>query len=216
VAPLLDTLAGRFAVVAVVSGRRAADVAARAGVGPPVRVFGLYGLEDERGPTSPDAGALIAAAERALPDVERAAAYVPESLVEPKGLQTAVHYRAAPEPEAARRVLLERLGGVARSHGLRLLEGKRVVEVAADGTPTKGDVVEEVARAHSLGGVLYAGDDLADLEAFAALDRLAGQRVVTAKVAVRSAEAPQALLDGADVVVDGPRGLLELLEELAG
>ena len=214
VAAVLEGLADRFAVVAIVSGRRAADVAARAGVHPPVRVFGLYGLEDERGPTGEDAEALIAGAARALPEVERAASYVPEALVEPKGLQAAVHYRAAPDPEAARRVLLERLAGVAETHGLQLVEGKRVIEVTAPGVPTKGGVVREVVASAGLAAVLYAGDDLADLEAFASLDRLRAEGVTTVKVAVRSPETPPRLLDDADLVVDGPAGLLALLGEL--
>ncbi len=214
-AAVLEALAGRFRTVAIVSGRRAADVAGRAGVRPPVRVFGLYGLEDERGPTAPGAEALIAAAERALPDVERAASYVPESVVEPKGLQTAVHYRAAPDPEAARRVLFERLATVAETHGLALLEGKRVIELVAPGGPTKGDVVSEGARSGRLEAVLYAGDDLADLEAFSALERLGAGGVQAVKVAVRSVETPAELVDRADVVVAGPPGLLALLRKLA-
>jgi hypothetical protein len=39
--------------------------------------------------------------------------------------------------------------------------------------------------------------------------------VATVKVAVRGAETPAALLDAADLLVDGPGGLVELLRRLA-
>lgn len=212
-APALERLVARFRVVAVVSGRSAAEVASLVGV--PVRIFGLYGLEDERGPT-PDADGLAAAVGEALPEIERAAAYVPGSRVERKGLSVAVHYRGVPEPEAARRVLLERLGGLARARHLEVIEGKRVVELAAAPRPSKGDVLRRVSRDEGLRYLLFAGDDLADLDAFDAVEELASEGRAGIKVAVRSGETPDPLVERADLVVEGPRGLLDLLSGLAG
>jgi len=63
--------------------------------------------------------------------------------------------------------------------------------------------------------VLYAGDDHADLDAFAALDQLARGGLDTLKVAVRGPETPAALVEAADVVVEGPTGLVALLGQLA-
>jgi trehalose 6-phosphate phosphatase len=77
-------------------------------------------------------------------------------------------------------------------------------------------VIERVAGEERLEYVLFAGDDLADLDAFAAMDRLAEGGVTGLRVAVRSEETPDALIEAADVVVEGPRGLLELLERMAG
>lgn len=205
----LNLLAATFRVVAVVSGRRARDVAEL--LGAQIHYYGLYGLEDREGPIS---GEMPASIERLLPEVERAAAYVPGARVEHKGVQLAVHYRGASDPEAAARVLRERLGKVANAHGLRLLEGKRVLELAAADGPTKGDVVSRLSEEANLRYLLYAGDDVADLEAFAAIDRLASSGVVGMKVAVRSLETPETLLQAADVVVDGPHGLIELLRSL--
>ena len=205
----LDLLSATFRVVAVVSGRRARDVAEL--LGAQVRYYGLYGLEDLEGAISDEMPASI---ERLLPEVERAAAYVPGSHVEHKGVQLAVHYRGASDPEAAARVLRERLGKVANAHGLTVLEGKRVLELAPADGPTKGDVVSRLSSEADLGYLLYAGDDVADLEAFAAIDRLASSGVVGMKVAVRSLETPETLLRAADEVVDGPYGLIELLRYL--
>jgi trehalose 6-phosphate phosphatase len=209
---LLRELAGRYRLVAVISGRPASQVAAL--VGAPVRIFGLYGLEDERG-TSPDARTLTEAVAEAIPDIERAAALVPGARVERKGLSAAVHYRSASDAELARRVLLERLGAIAERRRLEVLEGKRVVELAGTPRPSKGHVVRKVVREENLGYGLFAGDDLADLEAFAAIDELVGTGFQAIKVAVRSLETPDALMERADLTVEGPSGLLELLRNLA-
>ena len=208
-ASTLEELAASFGVVAVVSGRRAADVARllRANV----RYFGLYGLEDDVAALDRDAPAFV---EQVLPKVERIVSGIPGARVEHKGVQLAVHYRGAPDPEAAADTLRERLGTVAEAHGLTLLEGKRVLELAPMNGPTKGDVVRSLAREAALRYLLYAGDDVADLASFQELDRLDESGVSGVKVAVRSLETPELLLSAADVVVEGPRGLIDLLRSL--
>jgi trehalose 6-phosphate phosphatase len=208
-AATLEALAVSFQVVAVVSGRRARDVAEvlRANI----RYFGLYGLEDDPGFLEDETSSLMA---RLVPEVERAIDDIPGSRVEHKGVHLAVHYRGASDPEAAGETIRHRLGELAEVHGLRLLQGKRVLELAPENGPTKGDVVRRLTTEADLRYVLYAGDDLADLEAFAAIDRLAPSGVVGVKVATRSLETPEALLSRADLVVEGPRGLIDLLRSL--
>ena len=49
---------------------------------------------------------------------------------------------------------------------------------------------------------------------FAAVDRLWGEGLECVKVAVGGPETPAALVAAADVVVDGPQGLVALLREL--
>jgi trehalose 6-phosphate phosphatase len=63
---------------------------------------------------------------------------------------------------------------------------------------------------HGLRRALYAGDDTTDLDAFAGLDGLE----VAVRVAVASAEAPPTLRERADLTVDSPAELLELLRGL--
>ena len=208
----LDALADAGAVVAVISGRPALEVSSL--VGSRIRYFGLYGLEDQGGPVAPSEET-VAALESVLPEIERAASLVPGSRVEHKGLHVAVHYRGSPEPDSARRVLLERLRPVAQARRFRVLEGKKVVELAPERGPTKGDVVLRVAREARLAAALYAGDDVADLEAFGALDRLAEDGLTALRAAVRHPEAPAGLLEAADLVADGPAAVVALLGELA-
>jgi trehalose 6-phosphate phosphatase len=200
----LAALTGRYAVVAIVTGRRAEEVAQLIAVRG-VRYEGLYGLEG----SAPELLLAI------LPEVERAAATVPEAWVEDKGVSVAVHYRQAPDPQRARATLMAGLEPVAAGAGLLVVEGKMVLEVVPADHPMKGGAVERIAGEAGLEAVLYAGDDVADLDAFAALDRLRDRGLVTVKVAVRGDETPAALVEAADVTVDGPPGLVELLGRLA-
>jgi trehalose 6-phosphate phosphatase len=200
----LAALAARFGLVALVTGRPGADLARLLPV-PGVRVFGLYGAEDESLPTIPE-------------DVRRrvvaVAATVPGARVEEKGSSLAVHVRGAPDPDAAEARLGDALRSVAAEAGLTVLPGRRVLEIAPPAMDDKGRAVTAAALGLGLRAVLYAGDDRADVAAFEALDALRDFGVATLKIAVASEEAPDALMAGADLVVDGAIGVLRVLHEL--
>jgi trehalose-6-phosphatase len=70
--------------------------------------------------------------------------------------------------------------------------------------------VRHLLDEYDLRRALAAGDDTTDIDSFAALDGLD----VAVRVAVTSAEAPQALLDAADLVVADTIEFLELLKRL--
>jgi trehalose 6-phosphate phosphatase len=79
----------------------------------------------------------------------------------------------------------------------------------------KGVVVEELTAGFT--AAAFAGDDLGDLPAFAALDRLVAEARLhhAVRIGVRSPEEPPEVVALADVHVDGPAGLAALLDELA-
>ena len=138
-----------------------------------------------------------------------AARGVPGSRVERKGASVAVHYRAADDPSIAHEQLAAGLAPIADEAGLELLPGKMVIELVPAGRPLKeGGRADR--RRRGLEAVLYAGDDVADLRAFEALDRLAERGVRTVKVAVHGRD-PGRAEAAADVVVDGPAGLVTML-----
>jgi trehalose 6-phosphate phosphatase len=199
----LADLAGRYRVVAIVTGRGSEEVASLIGV-PHVEYVGLYGFEDD----APELLTTVA------PRTGEAAAVVPQVRVEVKGSSVAVHYRQAPDPKAARATLLVALQPVATDSGLDLIEGKMVIELVPPGRPMKGAAVERLVGEHGLQAVLYAGDDHADLDAFEALQRLASAGTVTIRVAVRGDETPPALIEAADVVCSDPEDLVRLLRRL--
>jgi trehalose 6-phosphate phosphatase len=200
---VLGHLAERYGLVAIVTGRRSEEAAALVGV-PGVAIVGLYGFEDP-------APELVTAA---VPLTRNAAEVVPQAWVEDKGSSIAVHYRQAPDPHTARLELVLALQPVATRNALELVEGKMVLELVPRGRPMKGGAVERLVGEHALEAVLFAGDDRADLDAFEALDRLASGGLIAIRVAVRGEETPAGLLAAADLTVDGPSGLLELLRAL--
>jgi trehalose 6-phosphate phosphatase len=201
---VLRSLAGRARLVAVVTGRPSATVRNLLGDVPGLRIVGLYGFEDAP-----------ALAETTLEEIRSVAAGHVGVELEPKGPSVAVHFRNAPDPEAAGPPLRAALEGVARERGLHVLAGKKVWELAPIGAGGKGDAVTALLAEVTPTAAMYAGDDLADLDGFAALDRYAdASSVLVRKVAVLGDETPVLLREAADVLVEGPPGLVEMLRGL--
>jgi trehalose 6-phosphate phosphatase len=205
---LLEELARSHAVVAVISGRPVSFLGRH--LPDPVVAVGLYGLEvrrDGRVEVDPTAEGWRPAVSDA---VERARSGAPSGVVvEAKDLSLTLHYRTAPEAEGAVVALAEE---VARATGLEARPAKMSVELHPPVHADKGTALHSLAR--GLRAVCYLGDDRGDMAAFAALDDLAAEGINTVKVAVRGAEAPAALVDAADVVVDGPEAAADVLREL--
>ncbi len=194
----LERLVGRYALVAVISGRASEDVRARLAVDGVVCV-GSHGLELE--PQADRWRRTLAAFAADAP--------WPQSEVEVKGLAVAFHFRGrADEQEAVRE--LDAIAESAREKGLVARYGRKILEVLPPVGSHKGTAVRRLLEEHGLRRALAAGDDTTDIDSFAALDGLE----VAVRVAVASAEAPQTLLDGADIVVNSTEEFLTLLRRL--
>ena len=210
-ADTLEALARRYARVGVISGRPGAFLAEHLG-GRGLALTGLYGLEV----VTPAGVRPVQAAKAWRSVVEevagRAEAELPPALgVERKDLSVAVHFRVSPGyADLAQRWTAD---AAARS-GLAVHAARMSFELRPPLPHDKGLVLAQSAA--GLTHVLFVGDDRGDLEAYDALDALAaGEGVTVARVAVRSPEVPAELLERADVVVDGPEGVLSLLRGLA-
>jgi trehalose 6-phosphate phosphatase len=205
---LLAELARRYAVVAVVSGRPVAFLAARLPAS--ILLAGLYGLEVQRDgerQIDPEAERWRTVVSTAV--VRLRAAAPPGVLVEPKGLSVTCHYRTNPALEPQVMALAQE---VAAATGLVARRGRKSVELLPPIHADKGTVIRRWAA--PLRAACYFGDDLGDLAAFHALDQLAPQGISTARIAVRSDEAPAELLQAADLIIDGPEGAAGLLRSL--
>ena len=176
-------------------------------------MVGQYGLEWQQGGgvvLEPRALPFVGAVAAAAIEAERELAGL---LVERKGdVAVALHWRRCPEREPEAVACGERL---AIQHGLHVARGRCVIELRPPIPVDKGTAIEAIAG--DLRCLLMAGDDTGDLAAFDAMDRLiaGGSLAHAVRVAVRSPESPEELLDRSDVVVDGPEGLVELLGHLA-
>ena len=216
---LLARLSRRYALVACISGRAASDVRRLVGVGG-IAYAGSHGAE------------LLAPNEtvpRVLPEFKRfepeVKAFVRERdtpelralrvRIEDKGPIMTFHWRGAPDEDAAR----ERVGRLAKeaeSAGLWTHWGRKVLEVRPPVEIDKGQSVRELIGRAEPRAALYAGDDVTDLDGFAALTELVEDGVLeeAVRVGVRSDEGPREIVEQADLVVDGIDGMRELLAEL--
>jgi trehalose 6-phosphate phosphatase len=207
----LGALAERLALVGVVSGRPV-EFLARALDLPALTLVGQYGLErsvDGRVVVDPRAEPWLPAVAAAAAE---AAGALPGLLIERKaGVAVTVHWRTAPAREAEAIAVTE---GIAERHGLAIHPTRMARELRPPVPVDKGTAVESLLD--GCRAACFAGDDRGDLHAFDALDRLRerGALETAVKIAVRSAEVPRELLERADLGVDGPPGLVDVLESL--
>ncbi|MEV4680949.1 trehalose-phosphatase [Streptomyces kurssanovii] len=219
--PALAALAPKVASVAVITGRPA-GVAVRYGGFSGVTgldhlvVLGHYGAErwdavtgTVRAP-APDPG--VAAVRAELPGfLDRIGAWQ-GTWIEEKGRAVAVHTRRAADPQAAFDALREPLAELASRHGLIVEPGRMVLELRPPGVD-KGVALSEYVREVGAGAVLYAGDDLGDLAAYGAVEKLRSDGVPGLLVCSGN-EVPE-LADRADLVLPGPAQLADFLAALA-
>ncbi|MGI5196001.1 trehalose-phosphatase [Streptomyces sp. CA-288835] len=220
--PTLAALAPKVASVAVVTGRPA-EVAVRHGGFADVPglehlvVLGHYGAERWDAltgtVTAPPPHPGVAAVRAELPGILDASGAGQGTWIEEKGRAVAVHTRRAEDPQAAFEALRAPLTDLATRHGLVVEPGRMVLELRPPGMD-KGVALREYVREIDAGAVAYAGDDLGDLPAFAAVEELRANGVPGLLICSGSNEVKE-LADRADVVVDGPEGVVRLLAALA-
>lgn len=208
-------------LVTIITGRPVEFITSRDGFGaltalPGFMVFGQYGLERwdsvsqkvVAGPPNRD----VVAARQELALLLRQPGIAEGSWLEDKGSAVAVHTRRAADPVGALEMLTEPVYDLALRHHLRVEPGKLVLEIRPHGVD-KGDVLREVVTDRRFTSVLYAGDDLGDLSAFVVLDESRKNGMPVVKVCSGSAEAIK-VAEAADLVVNGPAGVAELLTDL--
>ena len=214
---LLESLGERFTVAAVVSGRSARQLLEW--LGPDIEVWGVHGAERTQGgevllsdraePYSELMARVRSEARRRLDELA-----VDGALLEDKGVVLNLHYRTALDRGRAERELLALAEELSDEYGLVLARGRLTIELRPPVEFSKQDVICERATAEDLDAIMFIGDDIVDLPAFDALDDLARDGSFTVRVAVRSDESPPELLERADLVVEGPLGVVELLDHL--
>jgi len=213
----LERLVDQLAVVAVVTGRAPLDARRMTGV-QGLLVAGNHGMEwlepsaDVPAPSPGAAGVRerIAVVLAAVPPLDGVT-------IEDKGLSATVHFRNAPDPSAARDAVIGALPDLGAE--LELRDGRMSLELRPVGLGDKGAATLAIIERYGLRGVVVMGDDITDLDMFAAVaeQREAGRlRGVIIGVGGADAEVPPEVSAAADAVLDSPEAAARLLTDLAG
>lgn len=222
---VLVDLAEQVRAIAVLTGRPARQVLALGGLdevgdaigeaGRELVILGQYGNErwssHARRIVSPKPPAGLASLIGDLPRLLRMA-QASEAWIEEKGLAVAVHTRRLADARAAFDRLLPVLTEAARSRNLAVEPGRLVIEIRAGGMD-KGRAMHHLVEEYDARAVVFVGDDLGDVPAFEAVAELRG-RGLPALLVCSGSDEESVLRDRADVVVEGPEGVMELLREL--
>jgi trehalose 6-phosphate phosphatase len=213
---LLASLASGGARIAVLTGRPAA-LAVRYGsldAVPGLVVLGHYGAErwQDGAVTAAPVPAGVESVRRQLPDLLAEVGAPEGTYIEDKGRAVAVHTRRSTDPQGGFDLLQPALAELADETGLVLEPGRLVLELRPGGGD-KGAALYELVAEVGPRVLLFAGDDLGDLPAFDTVDALRAQGQPALLVCSSSVEVT-ALAERADVVVDGPGGVVDLLRSL--
>lgn len=187
--------------VAVISGRSLGDLAILLDAPGTIRLVGSHGSEFDAGFARSLPPAAVALRERARAALAAVAARAPGTWLEDKPAGVALHYRALSDLDDEE--LLRRVAqGPGALAGVRLRQGKKVVELSVLDTD-KGAALERLRADAGATATCFAGDDLTDEDAFAAL----GEGDVAIKVGAGASRAPWRVAD--------PHAAVALLGRLA-
>lgn len=216
----LRTLARQLKMVATISGRPAAECRCMVGIDD-LLYLGNHGLERwQRGSVKvrPDAEQYKQIIAASLKNIAQQIS-IEGTVFENKGVVGAIHFRNTRQPEIAREAIILAITKSESANGLKVTEGKMVIELRPPVEVDKGTALRELVDEHGLAGIFYVGDDLTDVDAFLALCELREAKALRAlSIAVLGDETPSEVLENADLVLRGvsevERFLLWLSQEV--
>ncbi len=217
---LLTTLSSRFGLVGCISGRRALEARELVGV-ESAAYAGNHGFElllpGEPAPRlDPAVSGREDEAAEFVAGLDRDGLAALGLRGEDKGPIQALHWRGAADERGAEAHAHEIAAAAGRA-GLEPRWGRKVLELRPVGGGGKDSAVAGLLAEDGIAVAAYAGDDRTDLDAGRRLHELRdeGELRAASFVGILSSEAPPELAEEADLLVDGPGGWIELLEELA-
>ena len=212
----LHALATRLDLVAVISGRTAAEARRMVGIDDLLYV-GNHGLErwdrvegyrDEAAAFKGEMRDLRATLERELRGAQGVR-------IEDKGVILSLHYRGASRPDEVRQQILGLLDSLLAPSRFVVAEGKMVVEVRPPLALDKGTVIEGLVLGRGLRGAVFLGDDVTDVDAMRGLKRMRECGLASLAIGVAGDGMPDALATESDLLLPGPPAVAAFLEALA-
>lgn len=217
----LTRLCERLDLVGAITGRAAENAEQMVRV-PGMTFIGNHGMERRHlGQTTyavdPETtAAAISDALVGIRELALAAGLEDGILYEDKGVTGSVHYRLAPDPDLALSTLLPISLAQTERTGLKVTQGRMVIELRPRVAINKGTSVTNLIESYGLNSVVFLGDDLTDVDGFVAVrSARTGGRVTGLNVAVGSPETNPVVVESADLVVAGVDECARLLEYIA-
>ena len=209
---LLAELSKLLPLVAVVSGRGAADLAQRVDI-PGLVYVGNHGFDrmvGEELQVAPGALAFRPALEVALAGIR---GFLEDGAVlEDKGATLTVHYRRHQQPEEFAARARPGFQHLAAELDLKLSEGRMVFELKPPVELDKGTALQDLIEEAQLDAALFLGDDVPDMPALVMARQLREAGKCSAwGVAVQSEEAPEEVAATADFTSSGVEDVEALL-----
>ncbi|HET8673057.1 MAG TPA: trehalose-phosphatase [Thermoleophilaceae bacterium] len=219
-ARLMAAIARRYGCVACISGRSAAEARRLVGVGG-ITYAGTHGVEllwpsAKKPELSPEVAGWADRVRAFARENDTRELRTLRVRIEDKGPISAFHWRGAPDEESAQERLRE-IAQAAEEAGFHVHWGRKVLEIRPPLPIDKGQAVRAIVDRYPVSAALFGGDDVTDLDGFAALDALAddGRLRAAVRVGLRSDEGPPEIVERADLVVDGVSGFRAVLQALA-
>src|SRR5215208_1447170 len=213
---LLARLARRYGLVACISGRGAAEARRIVGVGG-IAYAGSHGAElllpgHAQAELVPKFAAWADRVRGFALGKDSAELRMMRVRIEDKGAIMAFHWRGARD-EAAALTQIEAIAAEAEGAGLLTHWGRKVLEVRPPVPIDKGQAVRELLRRTPVRAAVFGGDDATDLDVYDLLGELRSEGMLETSVCVgvRSNEGPPAIVERADLVVDGTPGFVQVL-----
>jgi trehalose 6-phosphate phosphatase len=218
---LMISISRRYGLLACVSGRRASDARAMVAIGA-ITYVGSHGAEMlgagwTEAVLDPDLEKWCPKIDAFRREADTTELQRRRVRIEDKRAIVAFHWRGAADEQAAREAV-DAIAAQASGQGLEVHWGRKVMEVRPPVRIDKGQGIASLLDGRAIGAALYAGDDTTDLDAFAALRELQAEGKIGRAicVGVTSPDGPPEIERQADLVVDGPDGMRDLLAALVG
>jgi trehalose 6-phosphate phosphatase len=201
----LRALLSQLALVAAISGRPVAQVRDMVGISGMVYI-GNHGLErwtKNHTELPQKADGYLRLAKSVIKELAPLRSMAGVS-IENKGVTVTIHYRLAPEPQAAERKILNSVRVLAQARDLRVITGKMAINLLPPVEISKGTATLDLIREYRLQGGLYLGDDLTDIDAFGAIHTAARDLNFQGfAIGVSGQEMPEKLAAEADFTLNG-------------
>ncbi len=134
---------------------------------------------------------------------------------ENKGVTGSIHYRNTIDPSVAHQQIVDVVQPLVDQEGLRMSQGRMVVELRPPVPLNKGTALRSVVEQFGLKSILFMGDDVTDLDAMRVITKLRETgAIVGLSIGVVGPETPTQVTEESDRVVHGIEGISDLLADL--